>query len=414
MFATLGWKGRLKIWELGSGRLLFQTPIPDPHIGYLFWGPEDRLSVYFPGSLRGTSRQLSRALASRVYRTWTSGAAVQGAEYQSRAVSPDGRITAIGTSHGVSLIDSATGKVRHFLPHSALPIFDAEGALVVRGPQGSVRWPVRADPDDPGILRLGPSEPFPTPFDHLSGSLDQSGDLSTLAMTLARGGVRVWRLGAPQEVKQLYHDGPEDDDCRQAFLSHDARLIATTSHKSNRHIKIRDVATGRLLHTLHDPVGISQGVVFSADGRFLASTAGHCREIGTWAERTPPPVGQCADFSPDSRTLAVGRKDGTIHLFDVLTGRVFAVLDDPFQDEPQDLTFNPDGSQLLVTSGVNRCVHVWDLRELRRELAALGLDWDLPPLPEPEANSSVPVRRMDGPARRDGAGALPAGLTHDG
>jgi WD40 repeat protein len=48
--------------------------------------------------------------------------------------------------------------------------------------------------------------------------------------------------------------------------------------------------------------------------------------------------------------------------------------------------FSPDGTRLAVATG-NHTVHVWDLREIRRELAEIDLDWDLPPYPP-----ATPVR----------------------
>jgi len=39
----------------------------------------------------------------------------------------------------------------------------------------------------------------------------------------------------------------------------------------------------------------------------------------------------------------------------------------------QGVEFSPDGATLLTTA--SGTVHVWDLRRLRQELAALSLDW---------------------------------------
>jgi tetratricopeptide (TPR) repeat protein len=44
--------------------------------------------------------------------------------------------------------------------------------------------------------------------------------------------------------------------------------------------------------------------------------------------------------------------------------------------------FSPDGASVAVGTD-NHTVHVWDLRAVRRQLAEIGLDWDLPPYPPP-------------------------------
>jgi hypothetical protein len=43
-------------------------------------------------------------------------------------------------------------------------------------------------------------------------------------------------------------------------------------------------------------------------------------------------------------------------------------------------SFSPNGTQLLMIyeSGV---AELWDLRLIRQDLAELGLDWEMPPLP---------------------------------
>jgi WD40 repeat protein len=40
--------------------------------------------------------------------------------------------------------------------------------------------------------------------------------------------------------------------------------------------------------------------------------------------------------------------------------------------------FRPDGRR-LATATDDRSVQVWDLREIRRQLARMRLDWHLPP-----------------------------------
>ncbi|HEX5220448.1 MAG TPA: WD40 repeat domain-containing protein, partial [Verrucomicrobiae bacterium] len=44
------------------------------------------------------------------------------------------------------------------------------------------------------------------------------------------------------------------------------------------------------------------------------------------------------------------------------------------------LAFSPDGTQLVAACMRGR-LRMWNLRTVRQELAALGLDWDVPALP---------------------------------
>jgi hypothetical protein len=48
----------------------------------------------------------------------------------------------------------------------------------------------------------------------------------------------------------------------------------------------------------------------------------------------------------------------------------------------------------LVAGSVSRRLHVWDLRLIRQRLAAMGLDWDLPPY-EPAAQPAAPPLKVE-------------------
>jgi Tfp pilus assembly protein PilF len=83
-----------------------------------------------------------------------------------------------------------------------------------------------------------------------------------------------------------------------------------------------------------------------------------------------------------------------VQLVEAETGRLVASLDDPQQSRSRQAIFSADGSRLILTSEDSRAAHVWDLRAIRHELVAMGLDWDWPPLPEPDvtATAAGPLR----------------------
>jgi hypothetical protein len=41
----------------------------------------------------------------------------------------------------------------------------------------------------------------------------------------------------------------------------------------------------------------------------------------------------------------------------------------------------PDGGRLIAGAAESHGLFVWDLRLIRRQLNAMGMDWELPPLP---------------------------------
>jgi WD40 repeat protein len=75
---------------------------------------------------------------------------------------------------------------------------------------------------------------------------------------------------------------------------------------------------------------------------------------------------------------------------DGLTLERLATLEPPESYYTTDLAFSPDGALLAQFTNRNGIVHLWDLRRLRAELAAMGLDWDHPPYPPARADSSAP------------------------
>jgi hypothetical protein len=64
---------------------------------------------------------------------------------------------------------------------------------------------------------------------------------------------------------------------------------------------------------------------------------------------------------------------------------------DPIRLNPA--CFTPDGAQLITHGSETRAIHIFDLRAIRRQLAEMGLDWNLPPYPlAKEAEAPKPLQ----------------------
>ena len=77
--------------------------------------------------------------------------------------------------------------------------------------------------------------------------------------------------------------------------------------------------------------------------------------------------------------MAIARTAYSVRLLNPNNGEVLADLTAPNPIQVHTLCLSPDGS-LLAVCGIQG-IHLWDLRELRRELAKLNLDWTSPPYP---------------------------------
>ena len=94
-------------------------------------------------------------------------------------------------------------------------------------------------------------------------------------------------------------------------------------------------------------------------------------------------------------------------LVEAETGRTVARLESPDSCDVRWATFSPDGSRLAVTTNeLPAAVHVWDLRAIRKRLAAMGLDWETPAYPDDDPASPCgrplpPLQTDLGPLARD-------------
>lgn len=268
-----------------------------------------------------------------------------------------------------------------------------DGSLFVLADSRITRWPIETAAGGETIL-VGPPEVF---RDGVAGEerghLAFSGDGSWLGVSVGER-AEVLTVGPVRESRTLPHGAPVS----RIDLSQDGAWAVTCGEGRFR---IWELSAGRLVRE-HLGGGYS-GVAFSPDGRwvvlsFSVSGGGEglhrlCR-VGTWdADRdfaASHTIWNAASFSPDSRLLALRVSSSAVRLLDTRDWSEVATLDVPGQQQLFDLSFSPDGTRLGIAceTGLVQC---WDLRELRRSLAALGLDWDLPSLPAASRHSeSVP------------------------
>lgn len=163
--------------------------------------------------------------------------------------------------------------------------------------------------------------------------------------------------------------------------------------------------------------GTRAEVAFSPDGRWLVT--GTTAEYSFWdvaslGEVDPPsaPVRQLARdgsqplagrmaFSPDGEVLALARSAQQVQLVNPATGTELATLTAPESYLISWLCFSPDGTRLAVATE-SQVIQYWDLRLIRRQLAVMGLDWEMPPYPgatEPADRRPLGVEVLPGPKR---------------
>jgi serine/threonine protein kinase/WD40 repeat protein/tetratricopeptide (TPR) repeat protein len=292
------------------------------------------------------------------------------------AVHPQGRLLAAAMKQETLLWDLASGRQLGSLPGPCEQLeFDEAGGLIVHLPWGLYRWPVRTE--SPGRLIVGPPARIEAPEPGGLRVLACSRDGQVIAGTFANGpGVLdLNRPARPVALGRQY-------DVRFMAVSPDGRFVAASSWWTGQGTRVYDAATGRPVATL---AGLqSTTTKFSPDGRFLLTSGDGITvqlvQVGTW-NTVAKPRGVYGTFTGDGRLLALAGSDDTIRLVVTETGRELARLEPPAIDG-MGIVFAPDGSRLVAAYHFAKYIKVWDLRQIRRRLAELGLDWDAPALPD--------------------------------
>src|SRR5205807_5824509 len=76
-------------------------------------------------------------------------------------------------------------------------------------------------------------------------------------------------------------------------------------------------------------------------------------------------------FTADGKMLAVAHAMDEVKLLDVDTGRELATLPSPSPGLSNSVRFSRDGGRLAV--GMKQMIQLWDLRLIRKQLAAMDL-----------------------------------------
>jgi WD40 repeat protein len=384
MFSN-GWGGPLRVWHLASGQQVLSQSAGG--YGLLTCGPRGEIPALSDSDHRKV--QVFRVHRSDLLQTWKRRTEPSRANFNSGAgrqlFSPDGQLLLSVVSdhrrhHGIAVLDAKRGEEVATLdvPDHELLGWTPDGSLLTYGDSGLLRWPVHTDPAQPLLYRLGPPQRSfrQRLWDRVA--MDQAARI--FAFPWGNHGAICWKLEEPNKLLRLQ----PQQDVRCCAVSPDGRWIATGSHTNfdGLGVKVWDATTGTLAKALQSP---TSAVLFSPDGRWLYThTGGRLWNTATWeVARTLGGPGAC--FAPDdSQLLAVEAGGGAVRLVAPEDGREIVRLEGPDHNRVIPSCFSPDGTRLVTYGLDGHTLSVWDLRVLRNELAALGLDWnDLPYPPAP-------------------------------
>jgi len=381
--ASAGWDNTVRIWDLQTGKQFHSLTDHRECVTAVVYSPDGK----FLASASGDSLILIwDAVTLQKLHTLHGGTRAAC----NLAFAPDSRrLAASGLGEAITVWDATSGQKLYAIAGDKRlferVLFSPDGRSLVSAEfdgtvtfwdaaSGEHRWALHADPGIVGValspdgrrLATGGFERPVHIWDVETGQealvlrghtemihdLAFSADGEQLASASMDGTVKIWDASATparMEAEALTLRGFPAAVMSVAFHPDNKRLATASSET----VQLWNSVTGTELTALSGPRGIAAGLVFSRDGRTLA-TATYGGLIKTWDVETSKEGrtfrGGSVALSPDGQRVAAVIGGGYINIWSTASG---AEELPPFQGHSapvQSIAFSPDGQQLATAS----------------------------------------------------------------
>jgi WD40 repeat protein/tRNA A-37 threonylcarbamoyl transferase component Bud32 len=361
MTSQEGEKGAVRVWDLHANRHLYTKPVPDPRVsGGTVFSPDGkcliaggwkRIHVWDArtGKVVQTLDGLVGGLGSMSFSP--DGRRLAAAEWDGKRVKVfdwDGhKLTEVRTLDGrgsafEAVAYSPDGKYLASGDLQGFIVRNAETLAEVRSVETAARQ-LAFTPDSRTLWAATTNDQARTVHTFTRWSLDTGEKLTPLSVEVA---------AVPQHAPHCF--------------SRDGNVLFVCRGTNATYIQAIDPATGQEHFPHQGHVAPLKAVTVSPNGRMIAS-AGEDRLVKLWDLATRRVLHSlkahtttvCGlTFSPNGRRLASGSQDGTIILWDVGTGTEVRTLHGD-ADAVCRIQFSRDG-RLLAAGGQGGLVKVWD------------------------------------------------------
>ncbi len=282
----------------------------------------------------------------------------------SPAFSSDGKLLAAAGGSLIEIWDVQSGKRLHaFSGHKDVPRavdFTPDGRQIVSGANdGSVKWWDVAAGQEQASLAV----------DEVVDALDVSPDGKTIAVALFNHAIVLIEIETKKIRTQLDgHTGRSNG----VVFSPDGKQLASAGDVQDKMVRVWDTATGRQIAELSEHGTEVAGVDYSPDGKHLISVGNDGLRL--WDAATLRHKQQLVEeqylftegvrWSPDGKTLALTRNSDVV-LLDAASGKQLRVLRG-HTGPTVGLSFSPKGD-LLASTGFDSTLRIWNASAAKQD-----------------------------------------------
>jgi len=384
LLVSISFDGSTRFWDPATGEQALS--VSAGLVPFSPFSPDDRMLGFRAGDADIGIWDVAPATECRQWRTRIAANAV---------FLHAGRVLATSDSQGLRFWDANSHRSLGFLSlkgcRCLASVFDGQ-TLCACGEDGLYRILLAIDRKT-GNLEVGPPERlWPSLFTDVS--LTPNGQ-TLVCSSRGNSEVLIFDLNHAASPKVL----DCQDGINSASISPDGQWVACTPWSGTK-IKVWDRDAVKVVKELPLAGNVAVAAFSPAGDRLVVSDPAEIRiwKTSSWEllasiqrDRASGIVGRIV-ISSDGRTLAGqrGRNHGIV-LVALDSGRELATIDAGIP-----LCFGADGTQLAAWNEDTGKLMLWDLRQIRQELAGMKLDWEAPPFapapPDPQAPPSPDVR----------------------